>query len=73
MRAGTPIAREYRSRCATVGREVQVELADGQVTGMAAEVEADGALVVITDDGPRRVVAGDVVHLRSATEGCEPS
>jgi BirA family biotin operon repressor/biotin-[acetyl-CoA-carboxylase] ligase len=58
------VAREYRSRCATVGREVRVELADESFAGMAAEVESDGALVVITDDGPRRVVAGDVVHVR---------
>lgn len=58
------VAREYKSRVATVGREVQVELSDGVFTGFAAEVEDDGALVVIADDGPRRVVAGDVVHLR---------
>ncbi len=58
------IAREYASRVATVGREVRVELADESFTGLAAEVEADGALVVITDAGPHRVLAGDVVHLR---------
>ncbi|MEY2425366.1 MAG: BirA family transcriptional regulator [Actinomycetota bacterium] len=58
------VAREYRSRCETVGREVRVEVADGVFTGMAAEVQDDGALVVITDAGPRRVVAGDVIHLR---------
>jgi BirA family biotin operon repressor/biotin-[acetyl-CoA-carboxylase] ligase len=58
------VAREYRARCDTVGREVRVELADGDFAGMAAEVQDDGALVVITDAGPRRVVAGDVVHVR---------
>ena len=58
------VAREYKSRCATVGREVRVEMVDGAFSGMAAEVEADGALVVITDNGPRRVVAGDVIHVR---------
>jgi BirA family transcriptional regulator, biotin operon repressor / biotin---[acetyl-CoA-carboxylase] ligase len=58
------VAREYRARCETVGREVRVELADREFTGLAAEVQDDGALVVITDDGPRRVVAGDVVHVR---------
>lgn len=58
------VARDYRVRCSTVGREVRVEVADGDFTGMAAEVEDDGALLVITDAGPRRVVAGDVVHLR---------
>ena len=58
------VAREYKSRVATVGREVRVELADGSFTGTAAEVEDDGALVVISDAGPRRVLAGDVIHVR---------
>lgn len=58
------VAREYKSRVATIGRDVRVELADELFTGMAAEVEDDGALVVISDAGPRRVLAGDVVHLR---------
>jgi BirA family biotin operon repressor/biotin-[acetyl-CoA-carboxylase] ligase len=58
------VAREYRARCDTVGREVRVEMADGTFTGLAAEVEDDGALVIITDAGPRRVVAGDVIHVR---------
>ncbi|MBA2607945.1 MAG: biotin--[acetyl-CoA-carboxylase] ligase, partial [Actinobacteria bacterium] len=67
------IAREYNSRVATVGRDVRVELADESFTGMAAEVEHDGALIVITDAGPRRVLAGDVVHLRPASFACSPS
>lgn len=58
------VASEYRVRCATVGREVRVELAEESFSGFAAEVENDGALIVLSDDGPRRVVAGDVVHLR---------
>lgn len=62
------IAREYRVSCDTVGRDVRVELADGSFTGLATGADDDGALVVITDDGPRRVVAGDVVHLRSGSE-----
>jgi len=58
------IAREYKARCETVGREVRVELADGTFTGLATGIDDDGALTVHTDDGPRRVIAGDVVHLR---------
>ncbi len=58
------IAREYRARCETVGREVRVELPDGGFTGMATGVDDDGALVVISVAGPHRVVAGDVVHVR---------
>ncbi|MEY2399838.1 MAG: BirA family transcriptional regulator [Actinomycetota bacterium] len=58
------VAGEYATRVATVGREVRVELANESFTGMAAEVEPDGALVVNTDAGPRRVLAADVIHLR---------
>ena len=58
------IAREYKSRCETVGQDVRVEMADGAFTGMATSVDEDGALIVLTDAGPRRVVAGDVVHVR---------
>lgn len=58
------VAREYKARCETVGREVRVEMADGTFTGLATSVDDDGALLVSTDVGPRRVIAGDVIHLR---------
>ena len=50
----------YRSRCATIGRRVRVELPGGAVEGMAEAVDDEGRLVV---DG-RKITAGDVVHLR---------
>lgn len=58
------VAQEYRSRCATVGKEVRVELSGESFTGTATDIEDDGALIVTTDTGPRRVVAGDLIHLR---------
>jgi BirA family biotin operon repressor/biotin-[acetyl-CoA-carboxylase] ligase len=58
------VAGEYRARCETVGKEVRVEMADGPFTGLATSIDDDGALLVSTDAGPRRVIAGDVVHLR---------
>lgn len=58
------VAAEYKTRCATVGRDVRVELADATFTGVASAIEDDGSLIVDTDGGPRRVVAGDLVHLR---------
>jgi BirA family biotin operon repressor/biotin-[acetyl-CoA-carboxylase] ligase len=61
------VGREYAARVATVGCDVRVELADESFTGMATGVDPDGALVVITDAGPRRVLAGDVIHLRATT------
>jgi BirA family biotin operon repressor/biotin-[acetyl-CoA-carboxylase] ligase len=54
------VAAEYRRNCATVGRRVRVETAEGSVEGVAQRVDDDGCLVV---DG-RAFAAGDVVHLR---------
>ncbi len=66
----TEILDAYRSRSATIGRRVRVELdavagGDPALEGTAVDVDADGALVVETDSGERRTVTvGDVVHLR---------
>jgi BirA family transcriptional regulator, biotin operon repressor / biotin---[acetyl-CoA-carboxylase] ligase len=56
---------EYRSRLATLGREVRVELASETFLGKAIDVGRDGSLVVETNDRLRSVSVGDVVHLRS--------
>src|SRR3954447_2166367 len=59
------LALAYRERCATLGREVRVELSDGSsVEGLARDVDAYGRLVLETADGARVFGAGDVVHLR---------
>jgi BirA family biotin operon repressor/biotin-[acetyl-CoA-carboxylase] ligase len=55
----------YRRRCATVGREVRVQMGpDRFVEGVAEDVDVDGRLVVRTADGDRALGAGDVVHVR---------
>lgn len=58
------VAREYRQACATVGREVRVELAGETFTGVAADVTDEGHLLVDVGVCLRTVMAGDVVHLR---------
>lgn len=51
----------YRGLCASLGRQVRLELPDGTpVTGTAEDVDDDGRIVV---DGTA-YAAGDVVHLR---------
>lgn len=56
---------EYRTRCATLGREVRVLLpADRELRGRAVDVDVEGRLVVEGPDGPVPVAAGDVVHVR---------
>jgi BirA family transcriptional regulator, biotin operon repressor / biotin---[acetyl-CoA-carboxylase] ligase len=56
---------EYRRWCATIGQQVRVELPGGRaLTGVAADVDAGGRLVVRTPSGLTSVSAGDVVHVR---------
>lgn len=50
------VLRRWRSLAATLGRQVQV----GEVRGVAEDVDEDGALLVRTPQGRRRVLAGDV-------------
>lgn len=56
---------ELRRNSATLGRHVRVLTPGGTVAGRAADLTADGHLVVVTDAGPVTVTAGDCHHLRS--------
>ncbi|WP_248516165.1 biotin--[acetyl-CoA-carboxylase] ligase [Salinarchaeum laminariae] len=57
----------WRERALTLGREVRVETATGDtVVGTATDVELPGTLLVETDDGTKRIHAGDCEHLRPA-------
>lgn len=59
------LVQEYRQHCVTLGREVVVHLPDGtDLTGPATGIDQRGHLLVATDDGPRTIAAGDVVHVR---------
>jgi BirA family biotin operon repressor/biotin-[acetyl-CoA-carboxylase] ligase len=58
------VAAELRRRCATLGRQVRVVLADEELVGMAVDIDDAGHLVIEADGGTRTVSAGDVVHLR---------
>jgi BirA family biotin operon repressor/biotin-[acetyl-CoA-carboxylase] ligase len=64
------IADECVAACATLGRQVRVEMPGGEVVeGMASTLGPDGALSVRERDGSvRSVLAGDVRHLRSGPE-----
>ena len=55
----------WRSRSATLGRRVRIDLGRDDVEGTAVDVTDDGHLVVQTLEGDRRTITvGDVVHLR---------
>ncbi|UUW89590.1 biotin--[acetyl-CoA-carboxylase] ligase [Nocardioides sp. WV_118_6] len=60
------LAMSYRSHCATLGRQVRVELpGGGELLGKATDIDDDGRLVVETAGGAERVGAGDVIHVRA--------
>ena len=66
MAARGDITELYRSRLATIGQHVRVELpGDRVITGRAVDVEPDGRLVMLDDCAiTHRIDTGDMVHLR---------
>ncbi|HEX2901899.1 MAG TPA: biotin--[acetyl-CoA-carboxylase] ligase [Jatrophihabitans sp.] len=67
--AAAGLAADYRARCATIGSEVTVQLADRTVSGQAVGVDDAGRLLLRPDGAaqPWPVSAGDVTHLRPAS------
>lgn len=65
--AGDPtrLLASYRTRCSTLGREVEVTVPSGDVAaGRAVDLTPEGALLVDTPRGRAMIAAGDVVHVR---------
>jgi BirA family biotin operon repressor/biotin-[acetyl-CoA-carboxylase] ligase len=61
------IGRRYREAMSTIGRTVRVERPDGEIEGVAIDIEPDGRLVVVDACAvTHRFAAGDVIHLRTA-------
>jgi BirA family transcriptional regulator, biotin operon repressor / biotin---[acetyl-CoA-carboxylase] ligase len=59
---------DWRRRAAGLGERVVAATPAGRVEGMALDVDADGALLVGTDAGVVRLLAGDV-HIQPAAAG----
>ncbi len=57
-----PLRAEWMAHAAGLGRPVTATSAAGSVTGCAEEIDEDGALVLRTDAGAVRILAGEV-HL----------
>lgn len=64
------IASGYRQRCDTLGRQVRLVLpGDTEIVGRAVDIDAAGRIVIEQEGGERyTAAAGDVVHLRSASD-----
>jgi BirA family biotin operon repressor/biotin-[acetyl-CoA-carboxylase] ligase len=64
----TEIATAYAERCASLGAQLRVVLADGaEVEGTGSRIDADGRLVLATAGGEVTVASGDVVQVRART------
>lgn len=55
-----PVLAEWKTQSVTLGRQVDVHGVDRSFTGLAVDIDADGALLVETTNGRERVLAGDV-------------
>lgn len=61
LKRGQSPQEEWATRLATLDRRIRVATADDTLEGVAETVDADGALLLRTDDGVRhRLVTGDV-------------
>ncbi len=58
-----PILKECKGMSAVLDKEVKIECADGIIEGKALDIDEYGALIVETEEGRKRVVAGDVMLL----------
>jgi BirA family biotin operon repressor/biotin-[acetyl-CoA-carboxylase] ligase len=54
------IRREWKKRSFSLGREVEVVDGQERVRGRALDIDQEGALLVRTDKGERRIVSGDL-------------
>jgi len=52
---------DWRTNDWLLGREITVDMPDKQITGTAAGVAEDGALLVDTNNGQARVISGSIV------------
>ncbi len=51
---------EWRDRDWLLGKRISVDTEDGEISGIAAGVDGDGALLIDVGDGTRRVITGTI-------------
>jgi BirA family biotin operon repressor/biotin-[acetyl-CoA-carboxylase] ligase len=64
LSAGLPadvIQAEWRARAHTIGRVVTISDRQTEVTGLALDIDQDGALLLETTGGVKRIICGDVL------------
>lgn len=53
---------EWTLRSSTIGKEVEINTAEGKIKGKAIKIDDEGALIV-ENDKTHRIIAGDIIHL----------
>jgi len=56
---------EWRRRSVTLGKQVRITSATGDLSGEAIDLAEDGSLLIRAEDKIKRVLAGDCIHLRA--------
>jgi len=60
---GAPVLKAWRDRAKIEGKRVRVTSFGETLSGVAVDIDSDGAMILETKDGKRkRIVAGDVVY-----------
>jgi BirA family biotin operon repressor/biotin-[acetyl-CoA-carboxylase] ligase len=59
-----PVRDRWRALSSTLGLEVLVKSERRELRGVAEDIDIDGALLLRTEDGVERVLAGDVEQVR---------
>jgi len=65
MMGSNEIYKEWRHRSITLGRSVRITSSSGALLGVVEDLFEDGTLLLRTDSGLQRVLAGDCIHLRA--------
>jgi len=60
---GKEIISEWKALSSTINKKVRIIMQDEVVEGEAIDIDTDGALILRTDKGIRRIIAGDCIHL----------
>jgi len=61
---GKEIISEWKALSSTINKKVRIIMQDEVVEGEAIDIDTDGALILRTDKGIRRIIAGDCIHLK---------
>ena len=57
------IISEWTQRSSTIGKNIELETAEGKIKGKAVKIDEDGALIVSENTKMHKIIAGDIIHL----------